>query len=85
MLKAEASDMASLPIGFGFDFAGGAKEVLAMLQLRQPLPVEQELYTPEHLLIDEMVSEFLGFSSHAESIRQELIHKVRFRANRGRR
>ena len=49
LLKAEASDMKLLPIGFDFDFADEAKEVLEMLQQRQPLPVEQEVYSPEAL------------------------------------
>ena len=84
MLKAEASDMKLLPVGFDFDFVDSAKEVLSMLQEREPLPVEHEVYSREHLLIDDMVAEFLGFADQQDDIRRELIHKVAFRANRGR-
>ena len=84
MLKAEASDMKLLPIVLDFDFAAEARQVMESLKHREPLPVWEEVYTEEHLLIDKMVAECLGFSDDRERIRETLISQVRFRANRSR-
>ena len=38
MLKAEATDMKTLPIGFAFGFLDAAKDLYNSLQHRAPLP-----------------------------------------------
>ena len=82
LLKVEATDMKYLPVGFNFDFAQEVKEVFNVLQGREPLPVSEELYTEEHLLIDEIVSKHLGFADDQEAIRRALLERVSFRVNR---
>ena len=84
MLKAEATDMKSLPINFDFDFANDARKVFEALKHREPLPVDEEVYTSEHLLIDDMVADYLEFSDQQEEIRQCLIERVNFRHRRAR-
>ena len=84
MLKAEASDLKLLPITLDFDFAAEAKQIMDSLKHREPLPVWDEVYTEEHLLIDKMVAEYLDFSDEQERVRETLIDQVRFRANRSR-
>ena len=84
MLKAEATDMKSLPINFDFDFANDARKVFEALKHREPLPVDEEVYTSEHLLIDDMVADYLEFSGQQEEIRQCLIERVNFRHRRAR-
>ena len=85
LLKAEATDMKLLPIDLGFDFAEDAKKVFAMLKDRDPKPVAEEVYTEEHLLIDDMVARYFGFADVQESIRQALVEQVNFRMSRARR
>ena len=82
LLKVEATDMKYLPVGFNFDFAQEVKEVFNILQGREPLPVSEEVYTEEHLLIDEIVSKHLGFADNQEAIRRALLDRVSFRLNR---
>ena len=82
MLKAEATDMKALPINFDFDFATQARQVFNNIKCRQPLPVQEEVYTKEHLLIDDMVADFLGFSDKQDDIRQTLVKQVSFRMSR---
>ena len=84
MLKAEATDMKSLPIGFPFDFTDVAKDLYDNLKLREPLAVQEEIYTPEHLAIDEVVGEFFGFSEYLEEIREGLLERVNLRESRAR-
>ena len=84
MLKAEATDMKTLPIDFDFDFANDAKQVFDAIKYREPLPVVEEVYTNEHLLIDDMVADYLEFSDQQEEIRQCLIERVSFRHTRAR-
>ena len=84
MLKAEASDMKLLPVAFDFNFADDAKQVMETLKHREPLPVWEEVYTEEHLLIDNMVAECLNFSNDQQRIRENLVDQVRFRGNRSR-
>ena len=84
MLKAEATDMKSLPISYDFDFADAAKGVFEELGNRDPLPVMDELRTPEHILLDDMVAEFFGFTSSADRIRDSLVEQVQFRQRRAR-
>ena len=82
LLKAEATDMKTLPIDFNFDFAHEAKQVFNMLKDREPLPVGKEIYTDEHLLIDDMVAGYFGFQNRMEDIRNILIEQVNFRLSR---
>ena len=82
MLKAEATDMKTLPVNFNFDFASDVKKVFDQIKAREPLPVSEELYTSEHLLIDNMIADYFGISSQMEAIRQTLIDHVSFRLNR---
>ena len=74
--------MKALPIDFQFDFADDAKETLDILKNREPLPVWEELYTKEHLLIDDMVASHLGFADRQDTIRQSLLEQVNFRLSR---
>jgi hypothetical protein len=84
MLKAEATDMKALPINFEFDFAEQAKQVYLDIQNRKPLPVSEEVYTKEHLAIDDMVTDYLGFPDKADDIRDNLLKQVSFRTSRAR-
>ena len=85
LLKAEATDMKMLPVDFDFGFADEAMEVFQSLKYREPLPVSEELYTKEHLLIDDVVTNYFGISDRQEEIRQCLIERVHFRHSRARR
>ena len=82
LLKAEATDMKMLPIDFNFDFEREAKQVFEMLKDREPLPVSKEIYTDEHLLIDDIVADYFGFQDRIEDIRNTLIEQVNFRLSR---
>lgn len=82
LLKAEATDMKMLPIGFKFDFAYEAKQVFEMLKDREPMPVSEEIYTDEHLFIDDMVASYFGFQDRLEEIRNTLIEQVNFHHSR---
>ncbi|MDE0325013.1 MAG: Eco57I restriction-modification methylase domain-containing protein, partial [Candidatus Poribacteria bacterium] len=82
LLKAEATDMKMLPIDFNFHFEREAKQVFEMLKDREPLPVSKEIYTDEHLLIDDMVADYFGFQDRLEDIRNALIEQVNFRLSR---
>ena len=79
LLKAEATDMKALPIDFVFNFGSRAKDVFDSLKGRQPLPVLDEVYTEEHVEIDNIVSEFLGISEWTDSIRDVLVEQVETR------
>ena len=85
LLKAEATDMKALPIGFDFDFGDKAKAVLETLERRAPLPLAQEIHTDEHLAIDQMVFGYFGFSDMQDDTRHELMAQVAFRTSRSRR
>lgn len=84
MLKAEATDMKSLPINFNFGFAEKAKKVFESIKNREPKPVSEEVYTAEHLLIDDMVADHFGFQDMQEDIRNALVEHVNFRMKRAR-
>ena len=84
LLKAEATDMKMLPIGFKFGFGQEAKQVFAKLKDREPLPVSKEIHTDEHLLIDDIISDYFGFQDRLEDIRNALIDQVNFRLSRAR-
>ena len=82
LLKAEATDLKALPVSFDFDFADEAKEVFNVLRGRGPLPVAQEVHTVEHLAIDQMVFNYLGFSKRQDYVREQLLELVAFRTSR---
>ena len=82
LLKAEATDLKTLPVSFDFDFADEAKEVFSVLKGRSPLPVAQEVHTDEHLAIDRMVFDYLGFSKHQDDVQEQLLELVAFRTSR---
>ena len=82
MLKAEATDMKTLPVNFRFDFAEDAKEVFESIKNREPMSVAEEIYTDEHLLIDDMVADSLGFKDMLEDIRETLVRQVDFRLSK---
>ena len=84
MLKAEATDMKTLPIGFAFSFAEAAKDLYSRLQHRDPLPVQEEIYTSEHLRIDELVEEYFGIAQYSDAIREALLERVTLRESRAR-
>ena len=73
LLKAEATDIKRLPIRFNFDFANEAKQALERIRHREPRSVSKEIYSDEHLFIDEIVSEYFGFSKVQEDIRETLV------------
>ena len=82
LLKAEATDMKTLPVDFRFDFADDAKEVFDSIKNREPMPVSEEIYTKEHLLIDDMVADYFDFPDMRENIRNTLVDQVNFRLTR---
>ena len=84
MLKAEATDMKMLPIGFVFDFLDAAKDLYNRLQHRVPLPIQEEIYTPEHLRIDGLVGEYFGIAQYSDAIREALLERVNARESRAR-
>ena len=84
LLKAEATDMKTLPLDCRFDFSDEARTVFDVLRKREPLPADQEVYTDEHLAIDEMVSKFFGLEDRQESLRRDLVRQVGFRTARAR-
>ena len=82
LLKAEATDMKLLPVRFDFDFANEAKQVLERIRHRKPRSVFEEIYSDEHLFIDEVISEYFGFTDVQENIRKTLVEQVNFRQAR---
>lgn len=82
LLKAEATDLKALPILFQFDFHITAREVFESLRGREPLPIFQELYTEEHLHIDEMVANYFDCSGEMECIRSVLLEQVKGRVSK---
>ena len=82
LLKAEATDMKMLPISFNFDFSQDARKIFQTLKNRQPLPVNEEIVTLEHLLIDEIVADYFGFREMEENLRDALRDQVHFRVTR---
>ena len=82
LLKAEATDLKTLPVAFGFDFAEEAKDVFSVLKSRGPLSVAQEIQTREHLAIDQMVFDYFGFADLQNDIREQLLELVAFRTGR---
>ena len=82
LLKAEATDMKVLPVDFGFDFADDAKRVMESLRTREPMPVRQEIFTREHLAIDDMVANYFGFANQQQDIRDALLDHVNSRLSK---
>lgn len=84
MLKAEATDMRGLPVGFAFGFGAEARGIFENIRRRKPLPIYQELYTDEHQRIDGVVMEYFGLLDVAEDIREALVRCVEQRVARAR-
>ena len=82
MLKAEATDMKTLPIGFNFGFVKDAKKAFNNIKDREPLPVWEEIWTEEHLFIDNIIADYFGFTDMQKSVRDTLIEQVNFRLGR---
>ena len=82
MLKAEATDMKGFPVCFDFDFGNEAREVFADVSNKRPLAVEEELSTPHHRRIDEVIGKYFGIDNKLDDIRALLIEKVGFRGAR---
>lgn len=76
MLKAEATDMKSLPISFDFDFSCSAKDVFENLKLRDPRSVFEEIHTTEHIAIDDMVAQYFDCKKEMNQIRKALLKMV---------
>ena len=81
LLKAEATDMKSLPTAFDFDFGKDARKAARMLE-RDVLPTPEELYSDEHLFVDAVVFERFGLEGVAEDVRRALKEMVDFRLSR---
>ena len=82
LLKAEATDMKNFPINLEPVFVDEAKEVFSSLRLRDPLPVQEEIFTDEHLFIDDVISNYFGFSKLQDKVRDVLVEQVNFRIAR---
>ena len=82
MLKAEATDMNGFPCRFDFDFGNVAREVFADISNERPLAVTDELSTPHHRRIDEVIGKYFGIDNKLNDIRGLLIEKVEFRGAR---
>ncbi len=85
LLKAEATDMKALPVDFSFDFANDAKQVFESSRTREPLAVREEVFTEDHLAIDDMVARYFGFSHQQQGIRDALVEHVNSRLSRAKR
>ena len=84
MLKAEATDMKVLPTWFDYDFGSDARKAFDSIKNRNPLPVPEEIYTKDHILIDDLVAEYFDFNGEQDRIREHLIQQVNFRLTRSR-
>ena len=84
MLKAEATDMKGLPIWFNYDFGDDARKAFDSIKDRNPLPVPEEIYTTDHMLIDDLVAEYFNFNGEQERIRECLTQQMNFRLARSR-
>lgn len=81
LLKAEATDMKLLPVGFDFSFGRDARNIFQRFR-RNPLPVVEEISTAEHRYLDEMVGEYFGYKEMCRDITETLMQIVNFRINR---
>ena len=68
--------MKTLPVNVSFNFAKDAKKVFESIKNREPMSVSEEIYTDEHVLIDDMVADSLGFKDMLEDIRGTLVRQV---------
>lgn len=67
MLKAEAIDIEPLPIYFDFNREGEIRAIFTRVKNRQLLTTSEEIYSPEHKQIDEIVFNYLGISDDLQS------------------
>ena len=82
MLKAEATDMKGLPMGFDFNFGNEAREVFSDISDKWPMSVEEEISTSHHRKIDEVIGKYFGIDNWLDDIRGLLVEKVNFRGKR---
>ena len=82
LLKAEATDMKFLPVGFDFSFGREARNILQRLRRRNPLPAIEEISTEEHRDLNDMVGEYFGYQEICQDIADTLKQIVNFRINR---
>ena len=82
LLKAEATDLKTLPLSRAFGFGEEARTVCRELAGRAPLPVAEELRTGEQARIDAMVEAHFGIAEHGEAIREALVERVAARHRR---
>lgn len=82
MLKAEAADMKGLPVPMRSNFGDAARRAFDLHQVREPLPVAEELASEEHLFLDEIVFGALGVEEAGEAMRRELLKKVADRSRK---
>lgn len=85
LLKAEATDLKTLPLSRAFGLAEEARAVFRELSGREPLPVSEEVRTGEHARIDAMVEAHFGIAGHGEAIRKALVERVAARHGAGER
>ena len=80
MLKAEATDLKSLPLYFVFTEMALIRDIYARAKTYVvPSKIEEALSAPLHLEIDRIVFKSLGIQGADTFVRNELIRKVRMR------
>ena len=82
MLKAEATDMKFLPLPIKPNYSNEAKKILYSLKNREAFPIEKEIYTEEHLFIDNIVASYFDCQDIMQRIREELVRQVNARYSR---
>lgn len=68
MLKSEAVDLESLPVYMDFQRIDTIKTIFEQASKRQVLTTIDEITTPEHQQIDQIVFDYLGLSDAERSI-----------------
>jgi hypothetical protein len=74
LLKAEATDLKSIPIYFDFAVPEQINKVYERIKARQARPTLEEIETDEHRMIDKIVFDFLGLP---EDKRKELVAELK--------
>ncbi|OHA73868.1 MAG: hypothetical protein A3B24_03300 [Candidatus Wildermuthbacteria bacterium RIFCSPLOWO2_01_FULL_48_16] len=74
LLKAEATDLKSIPVYFDFGALEKIKEVYERVRTRQAKPTLEEIETDEHKTIDNIVFEYLGIS---DDKKKELVAELK--------
>lgn len=83
MLKAEAIDLKGIPLYYNFKLNDVTRSIYRDLSQRQALDTLKEIQTREHKLIDDVVSDYFGFSrDESESIRSTLSKVIERRSQK---